>query len=53
MEHWEKIGKIAEENPDLTYEFIINILIAQQEVETGDLQEYKIIRQNYVTGLFK
>lgn len=41
IEHWAKIGKIAEENPDLTYDFIKNILIAQQEVEAGNLQEYK------------
>lgn len=41
IEHWAKIGKIAEENPDLTYDFIKNILIAQQELEAGNLQEYK------------
>lgn len=41
IEHWAKIGKIAEENPDLTYDFIKNILIAQREVEAGNLQEYK------------
>jgi len=22
IEHWARIGRIAEENPDLTYEFI-------------------------------
>lgn len=31
IEYWAKIGKIAEENPDLTYDIIKNILIAQQE----------------------
>ena len=35
IEHWAKIGKIAEENPDLTYDFIKNILIAQQEAKIG------------------
>ena len=40
IEHWAKIGKIAEENPDLTYEFIKNILIAQQEAKSGKLELY-------------
>lgn len=41
IEHWVKIGKIAEENPDLTYEFIKNILISQHEVESGKLEPYQ------------
>lgn len=41
IEHWAKIGKLAEENPDLTYDFIKNILIAQQEVAAGDFETYK------------
>lgn len=40
IEHWAKIGKIAEENPDLTYEAIKNILIAQQEALSGNLEPY-------------
>ncbi len=40
IEHWVRIGKIAEENPDLSYEFIKNILIAQEEVEAGKLKPY-------------
>lgn len=40
IEYWAKIGKIAEENPDLTYAFIKSILIAQQEAEAGQLEEY-------------
>ena len=38
IEHWAKIGRIAEENPDLTYEFIKNILIAQQEAQNDKLE---------------
>jgi hypothetical protein len=34
IEHWAKIGKIAEENPDLPYEFIQKILEARQEMKT-------------------
>ena len=40
IEYWAKIGKIAEENPDLTYEFIKNILVAQQEVKAEKLETY-------------
>ena len=40
IEYWARIGKIAEENPDLTYEFIKNILIAQQEVEADRVEAY-------------
>ncbi len=31
IEHWSRIGRIAEENPDLPYQFIMDILVAQQE----------------------
>jgi hypothetical protein len=42
IEHWAKIGKIAEENPDLTYDFIKQILIGRQEIRSGKkLREYK------------
>jgi hypothetical protein len=41
IEHWAKIGRLAEENPDLTYEFIKNILIAQQEALADKLEAYE------------
>ena len=41
IEHWARIGKIAEENPDLSYEFIKNILIAEEEAEAGKLKPYR------------
>ncbi|MCG7923248.1 MAG: ParD-like family protein [Candidatus Thiodiazotropha lotti] len=31
IEYWSRIGKIAEENPDLPYSFIKDILLAKQE----------------------
>lgn len=40
IEHWAKIGKLAEENPDLNYEFIKNILISQQEALVDKLETY-------------
>lgn len=32
IEYWSRIGKIAEENPDIPYSFIKDILIARSEV---------------------
>ena len=33
--HWSKIGKMVEENPDLPYSFIKDILLARQEMKEG------------------
>lgn len=41
IEHWAKIGRLAEENPDLNYEFIKNILIAQQEALADKNESYQ------------
>ena len=41
IEYWSTIGKIAEENPDLPYSFIKDILIAQQEVADGKVTPYE------------
>ncbi|MBM4137087.1 MAG: hypothetical protein FJ241_09710 [Nitrospira sp.] len=41
IEHWARIGKCAEENPDLTYSLIKEILIGIEELEQGERSEYK------------
>lgn len=41
IEHWAKLGKIMEDNPDLPYEFVRNALIAQAEKEAGELEAYQ------------
>ncbi len=41
IEHWAKIGKLAEENPELSYEFIRDTLIAKAEIDNGLIDEYK------------
>lgn len=41
IEYWAKIGKIAEENPELSYQFIKDILIAKTEVENGLVDDYE------------
>ena len=40
IEHWARIGKCAEENPDLTYELIKEILIGVQELDHEEKSEY-------------
>jgi hypothetical protein len=41
IEYWAKIGKIAEENPELTYGFIRDSLISKAEVENGLVDDYE------------
>lgn len=41
IEYWSRIGKILEENPDLPYSFIKDVLLAKQEAESGDLTPYE------------
>lgn len=41
IEHWARIGKCAEENPDLTYSLIKEILIGITELDQDEASEYK------------
>ena len=41
IEYWAGIGKIAEENPDLPYAFIKDILLAQAELRDGETVPYE------------
>ena len=40
IEHWARMGKCAEENPDLTYSLIKEILIGVEELEQGEKSQY-------------
>ncbi|HDX4049842.1 TPA: hypothetical protein ROG05_002222 [Enterobacter soli] len=40
IEHWARIGRIAEENPDLPYSFILETLLARSEVDNGKVTRY-------------
>ncbi len=40
IEHWARIGKCVEENPDLTYDLIKEILIGIQELDQDEKIEY-------------
>ena len=41
IEHWAMIGKYAEENPDLTYHLIKEMLIGIEELDRGEKTEYQ------------
>lgn len=41
IEHWARIGKIAEENPDLSYAFIRGSLLAKAEIDNGLVDDYE------------
>jgi hypothetical protein len=40
VEHWAKIGRIAEENPDLSYNSIKSILFGLEDYRTGNVEPY-------------
>ncbi|HVE45097.1 MAG TPA: hypothetical protein VNC84_08235 [Gammaproteobacteria bacterium] len=41
IEHWAKIGHIAEDNPDLTYSQIKDILLGLEDYRAGNVEKYK------------
>ncbi|WP_375607422.1 MULTISPECIES: TA system antitoxin ParD family protein [unclassified Bartonella] len=41
IEYWSRMGKIAEENPDLSFQFIQAILLGQQENAHGDVTAFE------------
>jgi hypothetical protein len=40
IEHWARMGKCVEENPDLPYSLIKEILIGLDELDQGEKIEY-------------
>jgi hypothetical protein len=42
IEYWAKIGQIAEENPDMSYKLIKEILLGLNDIETGEFSEYQL-----------
>ena len=40
IEYWAKIGEIAEDNPDLPFSFIRDILIGMEEIKNGEISHY-------------
>ena len=40
IEHWAQIGKMAEENPDMPYSLIRDLLRGLEELNSGEFSEY-------------
>lgn len=40
VEYWAKLGKIADENPDLPISFIKDILVGREELRVGQKTPY-------------
>ena len=41
VEYWARIGKCAVDNPDLPYEFIKDLLVSIEELDSGEKSEFK------------
>ena len=41
IEHWARIGKCSEENPDLTYSLIKEMLVGIEELDRNEKTEYR------------
>lgn len=41
IEYWAKMGKCAEENPDLSFSLIKDILLGLEELEQDEASEYR------------
>ena len=41
IEHWARIGKMAEENPDLPYSFIEDVLIGKAELDNSNVTPFE------------
>ena len=41
IEHWARIGKCAEENPDLTFRLTSEILVGVEELNRVEKYEYR------------
>ncbi|WP_024544500.1 TA system antitoxin ParD family protein [Picosynechococcus sp. NKBG15041c] len=41
IEYWAKMGEILEDNPDLSFAFVQEILIGKEEAENSELIPYE------------
>ncbi len=42
IEYWAKIGEMMEDNPDLPFSFVQQVLLAQAEREAGKLEPFDL-----------
>ena len=41
IEYWARLGKVAEENPDLPMPMLQDMLVSMEEVKAGNLSAYQ------------
>jgi len=41
IEHWARLGKAAEENPDMPISMIQDVFVSLEEAKAGNFSEYK------------
>jgi hypothetical protein len=41
IEYWAKMGEILEDNPDLSFSFVQEILVGREQAEAGELTPYE------------
>ena len=41
IEYWAKMGEILEDNPELSFSFVQDILIGREQAKTGTLTPYE------------
>jgi hypothetical protein len=41
IEYWARLGKVAEENPDLPISMLQDMLVSIEEVKAGNLRRYQ------------
>lgn len=44
IEHWAKVGQVVEDNPELSYNIIKEILSGIEDAKLGNIEEYKPIK---------
>ncbi|UVW84098.1 TA system antitoxin ParD family protein [Wolbachia endosymbiont of Aedes albopictus] len=44
VKHWAKVGQIVENNPELSYNIIKEILSGIKDAKLGNIEEYKPIK---------
>lgn len=42
IEYWAKIGRLAEENPELSYQLIREVLLGIDEIKSGEFSDYHL-----------
>ncbi|MEK6746918.1 MAG: hypothetical protein AABY33_07805 [Pseudomonadota bacterium] len=46
IKDWSHIDKIAEENPDLPYSFIHDLLVSIEEEKNGQITDFKLSKKD-------